>query len=264
MTLKEGQYCMKAQDGLKLLLPNSVQLVFTSPPFNCGIDYDVWDDEMELSQYVEMMVEVFREVYEVLVDGGRCVVDIPPVIKMSGGLPKNDDRVNMHNLFYTILERIGFKFRDVLFWLKGRERLEEATRFSSTNWGTWCSPKNPSPRSFTEILLVFCKGQYDLPDLEGGGTDLAKEEFPVFTNSVWLLPGRTDKRHPACFSDELASRVIKLYSWKGNLVLDPFAGIGTTLVAARRLGRRYLGFDVSEDYCDIANGQLDQRLITGY
>jgi len=249
---------MKAQDGVKELLPNSVHLVFTSPPFNCGILYDEYDDGADLETYVNMITEVFTEVYEVLVDGGRCVVDIPPVIKM------RNRRIDMHVLFSMILEGIGFQFRDVIWWLKGRKRLEEATRYNSTNWGTWCSPRNPSPRSFTEILLCFSKGRPDLLDGEEGGTDLTKEEFPILTNSIWLLPGRTDPRHPACFPQVLAERVIKLYTWIGNTVVDPFAGIGTTLMAAKKLGRRYYGFDVSEEYCRIANGSLTQQLITGY
>lgn len=256
--IQEGQHHMKAQDGLKEIQPGTVHLVNTSPPFNRSILYDEYDDELELAAYIEMIHEVFAEVYEVLVDGGRCVVDIPPVIKYG------DQRIDMHVLYSTILEGVGLKFRDCLYWLKARRSLTEATRYNSTNWGTWCSPRNPSPRSFLELLLVFCKGRYDLLDGEEGGSDLEKHEFPTLTNSIWLLPGRADPRHPACFPQALAERVIKLYTYVGNTVVDPFAGIGTTLLAAKKLGRMYYGFDVSENYCKIANGALSQQLITGF
>jgi DNA modification methylase len=245
---------MDAREGLWLLEEGSVHLCPTSPPFNCGKEYDGYDDNKEELDYKDMIYDVFCGVYRALAPGGRLAINVPTVIKING-----ETTFPIHD-YMKILELIGFKFRDLIIWLKARKP-EECLRLCSTNWGTFGSPKNPSVRSFNEFILVMYKGTRDLPGKsKGKKTDLEAKEFPIMTNSVWCIPGRSDPRHPAVFHPEVVRRLIRLYTWKDppSLILDPFAGIGTTLLVARDLGRRYIGFDVSAVYCDLANKDLTE------
>ncbi len=246
---------MDAREGLWLLEEGSVHLCPTSPPFNCGKDYDGYDDNQDAIDYNDMMYDVFTGVYRALAPGGRLAINIPTVIKTNG------ETTLPLNYYMNLLEMIGFKFRDLITWLKANKP-EECLRLCSTNWGTFGSPKNPSVRSFNEFVLVMYKKNRYLPGKKKDGckTDLEAKEFPIMTNSVWCVPGRSDPRHPAVFHPEVVRRLIKLYTWKEppSLILDPFAGIGTTLLVARDLGRRHVGFDVSSAYCDIANEDLAQ------
>lgn len=216
-----------------------VSLAFTSPPYNVGKDYE---EDISMPAYLEMIEQVGREVYRVLRRGGRYVINISNL----GRKPY----IPLHVLYYQIHIKVGFLPMGEIIWQKAKGSN------SSCAWGSWQSAKAPRLRDIHEYLLVFAKGSFSRPD--SGESDIGREEFMESTLSVWQIPSESARRvgHPAPFPVQLASRVIQLYSYVGDVVLDPFVGSGTTCVAAKQTGRHYVGFDVSPEYCELANNRL--------
>ncbi len=224
------------QSSEALPLPdNSVALAFTSPPYNNGKEYD---RDMTLQEYLDLISRVAQEVYRVLKPGGRYVVNVANL----GRKPY----IPLHAYFYQVHTGAGFLPMGEIIWRKARGANGNCA------WGSWCSAKAPRLRDIHEYLLVFAKGAYTRP--ERGESDLSGEEFMEATLSVWEIPAEMAERvgHPAPFPVALAARVIKLYSYLGDVVLDPFMGSGSTCVAAATLGRHYVGFDISPEYCALA------------
>lgn len=218
---------------------NSIGLAFTSPPYNVGKDYD---EDMSLERYLELIQRVGTEVYRVLKPGGRFIVNVANL----GRKPY----IPLHAFFYQIHSQIGFLPMGEIIWQKGRGAN------GSCAWGSWRSARAPRLRDLHEYLLVFAKGSFTRPDK--GTSNLSAEEFTEATLSVWEIMPVSAKKvgHPAPFPVELASRVIKLYSYVDDVVLDPFIGSGTTAVAAKQLGRHYVGFDISLEYCRLAEERI--------
>jgi site-specific DNA-methyltransferase (adenine-specific) len=218
---------------------NSVALAFTSPPYNNGKEYD---RDMTLEEYLGLIGRVGQEVYRVLKPGGRY-----------GGNVANLGRkpyIPLHAYFYQVHQEVGFLPMGEIIWRKARGANGNCA------WGSWCSAKSPRLRDIHEYLLVFAKANYSRPDR--GVSDVTGEEFMEATLSVWEIPAEMAERvgHPAPFPVALAERVIKLLSYRDDVVLDPFMGSGSTCVAAARLGRRYVGFDISSEYCALARHRI--------
>jgi modification methylase len=231
-------YCASSE---AMPLPDqSVALAFTSPPYNVGKDYD---DNLSLEQYLELIGRVARDVYRVLQPAGRYVVNIANL----GRKPY----IPLHSYFYQVHQSAGFLPMGEIIWQKSR-----GTN-SSCAWGSWKSARSPRLRDIHEYLLVFAKDGFSRPDK--GVSDVTAEEFMESTLSVWQVPAESARKigHPAPFPVELAARVIRLYSYVGDIVLDPFAGSGTTCVAAKAAGRHYVGFDISPEYCTLAEKRLN-------
>jgi DNA modification methylase len=232
-------YCLSSEH---MPIPDgSVALAITSPPYNVGKDYD---DNATLDEYLGLIARVGKDVYRALRSGGRYVINIANL----GRKPY----IPLHMHFYKVHLEIGFLPMGEIVWQKGKG--------SSGNcaWGSWRNARSPRLRDVHEYLLVLAKGSFSRPDR--GTSDITADEFMEATLSVWQIPPESARKvgHPAPFPVELAARVIKLYSYAGDVVLDPFVGSGTTCVAAKRLGRHYLGFDISQEYCDLANRRLEQ------
>lgn len=222
-------------------VPNtSIGLVFTSPPYNVGKDYD---NDLSVDEYLELIYNAGKEVYRVLKPGGRYVINIANL----GRKPY----IPLHALFYQIHISLGFIPSGEIIWKKA------SGANGSCAWGSWKSAKNPCIRDIHEYLLIFNKER--VGRLENGTSDISKEEFMSATLSVWEIPPASAKRvgHPAPFPVELASRVIQLYSYQEDTVLDNFAGSGSCLVAAKQLGRNYVGYDIEKNYCEIARKRLE-------
>ncbi len=221
---------------------HGVALAFTSPPYNVGKDYD---DDMGFDDYLELIREVGQEVYRVLRPGGRYVINIANL----GRKPY----IPLHSFFYQLhIEALGFLPMGEIIWQKGKGAS------NSCAWGSWKSAKSPRLRDIHEYLLVFAKQSYSRPDK--GESTIDRDEFMAATLSIWEIGPESAKKvgHPAPFPVELAGRVIKLYSYAGDVVLDPFAGSGTTCVAAKMLGRHYVGYDISPKYCALADERLEK------
>ncbi len=237
-----NQIYMASSENMKDIPDNSVGLAFTSPPYNVGKDYD---DDMGREEYLNLIRNVAKEVYRVLVPGGRYVINIANL----GRKPY----IPLHSYFYRIHEALNFKPMGEIIWQKGKGAN------GSCAWGSWMSAKAPRLRDIHEYLLVFAKGEYARPDK--GESSIKREEFMEATLSIWEIPPESARKigHPAPFPEELAERVIKLYSYVNDVVLDPFLGSGTTCVAAKSLNRDYVGYDISEEYCNIAFNRLAKK-----
>src|SRR4051812_1860235 len=210
---------------MSIIPDQGVSLAFTSPPYNVGKEYDA---NMSLESYLALIRAVAQEVYRVLRPGGRYVVNIANL----GRKPY----IPLHAYFYGIHMEAGFLPMGEIIWRKGKGAN------GSCAWGSWRSASAPRLRDVHEYLLVFAKESFRRP--ERGESDIARDDFMEATLSVWDILPESAKRvgHPAPFPLELAARVIQLYSYVGDVVLDPFLGSGTTAVAALQHDRRYAGF----------------------
>ena len=237
------------QDARSLPLPdNCVQLVVTSPPYNAS---KVYDDDLSLQEYLQLLEEVFSECYRVLSPGGRMVVNVANL----GRKPY----IPLSTYINNIMLNLGLLMRGEIIWDKS------ASAGSSCAWGSFQSASNPCLRDIHEYLLVFSKGDYKMPrskkERENGRIDtIEKQEFIDHTKSIWRFATERASRvnHPAPFPVELPRRCIELYTFVGDVVLDPFNGSGTTCVAAKQTGRTYIGVDLSSEYCQIAEERLKQ------
>ncbi len=235
-----------ARKVLKKLPNNCIHLMVTSPPYNVGKEYD---EDLTLGEYLDFIGEVMREVYRVLVWGGRICFNVANL----GRKPY----IPLHAYLIQRFEEIGFLFRGEIIWDKG-----DAVSGSSTAWGSWCSASNPILRDQHEYIIVMSKG--DFKREKGCKEDtITREEFLEFTRSVWRFPpeSATKVGHPAPFPEELPYRCIQLYTFKGDVVLDPFVGSGTTCIAALRSGRHFVGIDVEEEYVKIAEKRIREVLV---
>jgi DNA modification methylase len=220
-----------------------VALAFTSPPYNVGKEYE---GDLAFEEYKNLIGAVAAETYRVLCPGGRYVVNIANL----GRKPY----IPLHAHFYQIHMQAGFLPMGEIIWRKGKGAN------GSCAWGSWRSARAPRLRDVHEYLLVFAKGDYRRPDK--GESDIGRDEFMEATLSVWdILPESAARvGHPAPFPLALAERVVQLYSYVGDVVLDPFAGSGTTCVAAALHGRRYVGFEIDETYCELARNRIAAAL----
>ena len=151
---------------------------------------------------------------------------------------------------------IGFLMRGEIIWDKG------SSAGVSTAWGSWLSAKNPTLRDTHEYILIFSKQTFDRPNPFGRKSTITREEFLEFTKSVWRFPAESAQKvgHPAPFPVELPYRLIQLYTFEGEVVLDPFMGSGTTAIAALMTGRHFVGYEVEEEYVQLAERRIKEFL----
>ena len=231
----------KSSERMDDLPDSSVHLVITSPPYNAQKEYD---QDLTLSEYLDMLDRVWREVYRVLVPSGRVCVNVANL----GRKPY----LPLHSFIIERMLAIGFLMRGEIIWDKG------ASASPSTAWGSWLSASNPVLRDVHEYILVFCKAGFGRPKGERVDT-IQKEDFLAYTKSVWEFPAVQAAKvgHPAPFPVELPHRCIQLFSFAEDVVLDPFAGSGTTCLAAKQDGRQYVGYEINADYCQLAVARLE-------
>ena len=227
-----------SSENMKELPDNSIHLMITSPPYNVTKEYD---QNLTLQDYLQLLDNVMKETYRVLVNGGRACVNVANL----GRKPY----IPLTDYVGRIMAEIGFNYRGQIIWDKA------ASSGGSCAWGSWRSAANPTLRDVHEYILVFSKGSMNRE--KGKGT-IKKEDFLDWTKSIWKMNAESAKRvkHPAPFPEELPHRLINLYSFENDIVLDPFMGSGTTAVAALKNKRRFVGYDVSEEYIKIANNRI--------
>jgi site-specific DNA-methyltransferase (adenine-specific) len=234
----------KSSEEMQELPDNSVHLMVTSPPYNVGKDYD---NDLTLEEYLAFLMRVWRETYRVLVPGGRACINVANV----GRKPY----IPLHASIMRDMIDLGFLMRGEIIWDKA------ASASTSTAWGSWQSATNPTLRDTHEYILVFSKGSFRRDRMNGRVSTISKDEFLEFTRSVWGFASESAKKvgHPAPFPVELPYRLIQLYTFSNEIVLDPFIGSGQTALAALKAGRHFVGYELSGEYCDLANHRIRNR-----
>lgn len=233
---------------MKRMREKSVHLVVTSPPYNLGINYSDWNDSMPIEEYREFVKEWLSDCHRVLVDGGRICVNVPIfVYKMN--------RCSLLFEYYNLMKQVGFSDREVILWVKRRE---SDNRFVAKQklYGTVKDPTNPLLRYVSEAIVVMNKNGGRLGNDVGSRPDMTDWEFRHWSYNVWEFDTEMDRTHPAPFPEELPKRLIKLYSFAGQTVLDPFLGSGTTTKVARDLKRNSIGIELSRDYIPLIEKKL--------
>jgi modification methylase len=232
-------YC-KSSQSMAELPDNSVHLMVTSPPYNASKDYD---QDLSLEEYLDLLARVWGETYRVLVPGGRACVNVANL----GRKPY----IPLHKHIIDQMHAVGFLMRGEIIWNKA------ASASPSTAWGSWMSAANPVLRDVHEYILVFSKGTFRRKRKKKENT-ISREEFLEWTKSVWTFPAVSARKigHPAPFPEELPHRLIQLYTFKGDVVLDPFAGSGTTCLAALKDERHFAGYEINPDYLALAQKRL--------
>jgi DNA modification methylase len=237
-------------------LTGSAACAVTSPPYNVGLGYDddPSGDALDWEAYELLAHDAATVIADALVDGGRAWVNtavaVPESLPGDGG----KRRVLLGHLWATAVEYSGLDLVDQVAWV--------SMRGSGTAWGSWQSPSAPNLRGDYETVIVGCKGRWDRTQPAGldGWQDQAGN-WERLCSTVWHLAPARRPGHPAPFPVELARRCIRLSTWPGEVVFDPFAGTGTTLVAAAQLGRRAIGIERSERYCEMAAERLSQGAL---
>jgi DNA modification methylase len=235
-------YCRSAE-AMSELPDDSVHLMVTSPPYNVGKEYD---SNLSLEEYLAFLERVWREVYRSLVVGGRACINVANL----GRRPY----IPLHVFITASLQRTGFLMRGEIIWNKA------ASASPSTAWGSWQSASNPTLRDVHEYILVFSKGSYQHANPHQRKNTITHDEFLEFTKSVWTFPAEPASNigHPAPFPVELPYRLIQLYSFRDEVVLDPFMGSGQTALAAIKTGRHYVGYEINSAYVSLAEKRIRQ------
>jgi len=236
----------KTSENMEELPGNSVHLMVTSPPYNVGKEYD---ENLTLQEYRQFLKQVWKEVYRTLVPGGRACINIANL----GRKPY----IPLHAFIVEDMLALDFLMRGEIIWNKA------SSSSPSTAWGSWLSAANPTLRDIHEYILVFSKGMFRRGKTPRRRSTISKEEFLEFTKSVWTFPAEPAHvvGHPAPFPIELPYRLIQLYTFEEEVILDPFIGSGQAAIAAIKTDRHYVGYDVSEEYVKLAERRIKEFLL---
>jgi len=242
---QQGSISIYNADFLKMgsIEEGTIDLVVTSPPYNVGIKYSSHDDKMSYEDYLCFTREWLSKCYRLTKEDGRFCLNIP-LDKNKGGQQSVCADIT------TIAKEVGWKYHATIVW-------NEQNISRRTAWGSWLSASAPYVIAPVEVIVVLYKNRWK--KLESNGkSDIAKDEFVEWTNAVWNFMGESRKRigHPAPFPVELPRRCIKLFTFVGNTVLDPFLGSGSTLIACVLTDRKGIGVEIDKNYCDVAKQRL--------
>ena len=248
--LRNTIICGDCLDVMREMPDRCVDLVVTSPPYNAAKDYGNCADSWDAEDYFAWNVEWIKAVCRILKKGHVLCLNLPWCF---GSRPRT---FVPHRLATMIENETSLRLTDWVTWVKGYP--PHVT--NATAWGTYLSPSGPRMRLGSEPVLLFTK------EARGRGdprqNDISKEEWNAWAINVWHISGAYNRNHPATFPQELPRRLIKLLTHPGEIVLDPFIGSGTTAVAAKELGRDYLGIEINPKYVERANQRLRQlRLL---
>ncbi len=245
---KEGRIKIIHDDFLttNLIEKNSIDLIVTSPPYNVDIHYNSFQDDIPYETYLEFTVQWLRKAYSLVKSDGRMCLNIP--LDKSKGR-KGAGFQSVYADITNIAKEVGWKYFSTIIWNEGNISRRTA-------WGSWLSARAPYVIAPVEVIIIFYKERWQ--KIKKGESDITKHEFMEWTNGLWTFSGESKKKvgHPAPFPVELPRRCIKLFSFVGDTVLDPFMGSGSTLIACALLNRKGIGVDIDENYCGLAKNRL--------
>jgi site-specific DNA-methyltransferase (adenine-specific) len=237
--------CGDASRVLSEIPSESVDMIITSPPYNFGQAYaqDPHGDTHEWNVFFDQLLNVWKECERILKPGGRMAVNVQPLFS---------DYVPTHHIISRQLAGLGLLWKAEFLWEKNNYNAKY------TAWGSWKSPSMPYIKYTWEFIEVFDKSTHKKTGKKED-IDITAEEFKEWVLGKWAFPPETrmrDYHHPAMFPEELPRRLLKLFTYRNDIILDPFNGAGTTSLAAHRYGRRFIGIDLSRDYCAVALQRL--------
>ena len=243
---------------LGFLAPDSVQLIVTSPPYNLGKDYGTARDDGTYDQYLEWVVSWSRQLWRVLEPGGRLCLNIPLDINLSfdtEGKRRTHKRPVLADVTHRLVNGEGWIYNTTILWLEGNISRRTA-------WGSWLRASDPWVNTAAEAVLVLSKERRKR-DGRGKHTEISREEFMDWTLGLWQFRGENSKRwgHPAPFPEELPRRLIRMFSFTDDVVLDPFLGSGTTCRVAKDEGRRSIGIEIDPRYCRVASERCQVGVV---
>lgn len=224
------------------LPPESIDLIVTSPPYNVGVSYGTYEDNIAYETYLDFTAKWLSKAHQLLRRDGRLCLNIP-IDKNKGG------QQSVYADIVSIAKQIGYKYHATIIWNEGNISRRTA-------WGSWKSARAPYVIAPVEAIVLLYKEVWKKE--REGESDITREEFIEWTMGVWSFSGESKKEvgHPAPFPEELPKRCIKLFSYVGDTVLDPFVGSGTTLVAALKLKRKGIGIEIEPAFCEIAKRRI--------
>ena len=233
-------YCEDCLEFMSKIPDDQIDCIITSPPYMFKKEYTDYDDKFNPNDYISFLGKVFGECARILKSGGRIFVNVQPVYT---------DRFPTHHIISQLLANRFLTWGGEIIWDKNNFNCPV------TAWGSWKSPSQPYLKSTCEYIEYYFK---DSPKHIGKpeDIDITGDEFKKWVNTKWNITPETrmkDYGHPAMFPEELVERILKLFTYKNDLVYDPFNGAGTTCAVCERLDRKYLGTDISEEYCKTAN-----------
>jgi len=221
------------RDGLRSLKDESIDLIVTSPPYGVGKEYEVGVSQEE---YTKLVNDSCKEFKRVLNPDGRICLNAPFTMNYDNNL-----RLVLYE-WETAILGAGLNIRDIIVW-------NQSNSGNETAWGSWRSASSPWIRHQLEGIIVGYNDQWK--KIRKGESDITRDEFMKYVVDLWTMPCARNADHPAVFSEELPYRAIKLFSYIGDTVLDPFVGSGTTMKVGLRLRRSVVGIDKEKKYCDI-------------
>lgn len=247
------------EDVLKTIDEESINLICTSPPYYNARSYSVWPS---YEDYIQFLTNVFKEVFRVTIQGRMCVVNLSPVIEQRKSRAHESKRIPIPFHFFSLMENIGWKYLDDIVWVK-----PEGSAINRN--GGFFQHRKPvayKPNLVTETIFVFQKPSDFLIDkvMRSYDGDILKQslvEDGYERSNVWLMQPETKSKHIAPYPRELSDKIIKYYSFVGDLVLDPFMGSGTTAVSCVDLKRKYLGIEIHQEYVELAEKRIRESLV---
>jgi DNA modification methylase len=240
--------CGDSLDILKELPDNCIDVIITSPPYNFGLDYASTDDDSNWEKYFEKLFAIFTQGVRVLKYGGRAIINVQPLFS---------DYIPTHHIISNFFIQQKMIWKGEILWEKNNYNCKY------TAWGSWKSPSNPYLKYTWEFLEIFCKGDLKKKGI-ADNIDISADEFKKWVVGKWsIAPEKNMKEfnHPAMFPEELVLRAVKLFSFRNDIILDPFNGTGTTTTVAKKFNRRYIGIDISKEYCLTAEKRLTNFLL---
>lgn len=233
----------KTSEHMEELPDNSIHLMVTSPPYNVG---KVYDENLTMDEYRAFLKRVWAETRRVLIPGGRACINIANL----GRKPY----IPLHTFIIEDMLDLRFLMRGEVIWNKA------SSGSPSTAWGSWLSAQNPTLRDIHEYILIFSKDNFSRGSQHHKKNTITRDEFLEFTKSIWTFSAEpaTKVGHPAPFPVELPYRLIQLYTFKEDSVLDPFIGSGQTAIAAIKTGRHYVGYDTNKEYVKLAERRIEE------
>ena len=229
-----------------LIKDESIDLIVTSPPYNLDIKYESCNDAMPYDEYLKFTYNWLQRAYGWLKKDGRMCLNIP-LDKNKGGHQSVGADIT------TIAKSVGFNYHSTIIWNEGNIS-------KSSAWGSWLSASCPYVIAPVELIVLLYKDSWKKTS-GSRQSDMSKEEFISWTCGIWTFKGESKRKigHPAPFPVELPKRCIKLFSFVGDKVLDPFMGSGSTVVAAKQNNRYGIGIDFEMDYCNIAINRIKKE-----